>query len=152
MSTEKASPSIVTGGTQGTYLSPVGRRLAEILLRYLSEVKDAIETRPFLERIMEDLDRPGQDGAIVFDSQAKAGERFGNPGPVIGKGNVPIYNEEGNSNEGDIVLDLGSSYLCDFCGHLWKGREIKILESGHLLCCWCEAAEVNYGIYRKERI
>jgi len=76
MSTEKASPSIVTGGTQGTYLSPVGRRLAEILLRYLSEVKDAIETRPFLERIMEDLDRPGQDGAIVFDSQAKAGERL----------------------------------------------------------------------------
>ena len=52
MSTEKAPPSVVSGGAQETYLSPVGQRIAEILLRYLSEVKEAVETRPFIDRIV----------------------------------------------------------------------------------------------------
>jgi hypothetical protein len=146
MSKTEASPCVNTG-TKEKRIALTRGELIHILFQYEKDVKDVDDLSPFLDEVFN-----GQDGAIVFDSQAKAGERFGNPGPVIGKGNVPIYNEEGNSNEGDIVLDLGSSYLCDFCGHLWKGREIKILESGHLLCCWCEAAEVNYGIYRKERI
>ena len=48
--------------------------ILQILARFCEEVKDAKDISPFLDRIMEDLERPGH--AIVFDSQAKAGERF----------------------------------------------------------------------------
>ena len=50
--------------------------ILQILARFLDEVKEAKDISPFLDRIMEDLDRPGGDGAIAFDSQAKAGERL----------------------------------------------------------------------------
>ena len=51
--------------------------ILQILARFLEEVKEAKDISPFLDRIMEDLDRPGQDGgAIAFDPQAKAGERL----------------------------------------------------------------------------
>jgi hypothetical protein len=51
--------------------------ILQILARFCREVKDEKDISPFLDRIMEDLDRPGQDGdAIAFDPQARAGERF----------------------------------------------------------------------------
>jgi len=51
--------------------------ILQILARFCGEVKDAKDISPFLDRIMEDLDRPGQDGgAIAFDPQAPEGGRF----------------------------------------------------------------------------
>ena len=50
--------------------------ILQILARFCEEVKEAKDISPFLDRIMEDLDRPGQDGAIVFDREAPAGKRF----------------------------------------------------------------------------
>jgi len=100
MSKTEASPGISTSkGTQETYLSPVGRRIAEILLRYLSEVKDAVETRPFLDRIVAE----------------------------------------------EPEIDPGSSYLCDICGQLTKGREGKLLNCGAFICNWCNGREIEFG-------
>jgi len=51
--------------------------IMQILARFCDEVKEAKDISPFLDRIMEDLDRPGQDGAaITFDQEAPAGRRF----------------------------------------------------------------------------
>ena len=50
--------------------------ILQILRRFCEEVKEAKDISPFLDRIMEDLDRPGQDGAIVFDREAPGGQRF----------------------------------------------------------------------------
>ena len=101
--------------------------ILQILGRFLEEVKEAKDISPFLDRIMEDLDRPGQD-AIVFDSRAKAGERFAV----------------------EAEKDPGSAYLCDICGHLTKGRDGKILNNRMFICNWCRGAEMNFDVIPKE--
>jgi len=90
------------------------RRVATILNRFLNEVKEPMETINFLSRIVAEDE----------------------------KGNVPIYNEEGHSNEEDITIDPGSGYLCDLCGHFMKGREGKRLNNGIFICNWCRGQEM----------
>ena len=51
MSKTEASPCVNTG-TQPIKLNMVERRIASILLQFLNEVKEPIETRPFLDRIV----------------------------------------------------------------------------------------------------
>ena len=50
--------------------------ILQILARFCGEVKDAKDISPFLDRIMEDLDRPGQDDAVIFEAGAPVGERL----------------------------------------------------------------------------
>ena len=79
MTQRQASPA--SGEVRGLKKEPnlvvvTRATIMQILARFCEEVKEAKDISPFLDRIMNDLDRPGQDGAIMFDREAPAGNRF----------------------------------------------------------------------------
>lgn len=79
MTNTQASPAVMSRGLkkEGNLVRVTRATILQILARFCREVKDEKDISPFLDRIMEDLDRSGQDGgAIAFDQRAPAGERF----------------------------------------------------------------------------
>jgi hypothetical protein len=73
----QASPTSDNRGTPNKVLAYMTRAtILQILARFRKEVNEARDISCFLDRIMEDLDRPGQDKRIDFDPQAPEGGRF----------------------------------------------------------------------------
>ena len=65
MTQTEASPAGESRGTQKENLAYVTRAMImQILARFCEEVKEAKDISPFLDRIMEDLDRPGEETEI----------------------------------------------------------------------------------------
>jgi hypothetical protein len=72
----QASPTVVSGGTKEPKRIVLTRgELIKILCRFVDFVKDK-EAKEFPGWVDGVFAEAGQDDAIVFDSQAKAGERF----------------------------------------------------------------------------
>ena len=78
MTQGQASPAVTSRGTRqkGALVLMTRATIMQILARFCDEVKDEKDFSPFLDRIMEDLNKSGRDGEIAFDPKASEGARF----------------------------------------------------------------------------
>jgi hypothetical protein len=106
MSDTKLSLILETGETQEMRITITRQEFKRILLAYENEVKERHEIEGFVDRIFLSANIrlngipcipwwKDKDDPIMFDREAQAGGRFVDSG----KGDVPIFNEEGYSNE-----------------------------------------------------